>query len=127
MQGLHLTADCHDCGCEPQLLTDASRLRALARAQVEAAGLQAVAEQWHSFPAPGAALPSGGVTGVVLLAESHLAIHTWPEMRGATLDVHVCNFGADNSAKAHALMEALLQALVPARVQRHALQRGFAI
>jgi hypothetical protein len=39
----------------------------------------------------------GGVTGVVLLAESHLAVHTWPAA-AVTLDVYVCNSG-DNSAR----------------------------
>ena len=65
------------------------------------------------------------MTATVLLAESHLCVHTWPEQRGVTLDVYVCNFGADHSAKAHALMDALACALfAPRQVERHALQRG---
>ena len=51
----------------------------------------------------------------MLLAESHLAVHTWPELEAATLDVYVCNFGADNSARAEALMAALIAAFAPAR------------
>jgi S-adenosylmethionine/arginine decarboxylase-like enzyme len=66
------------------------------------------------------------VTGVVLLAESHLAVHTWPERGGVTLDVYVCNLGRDNSAHAEALLEALLARFAPTRVERHALQRGTA-
>ena len=65
-----------------------------------------------------------GITGVVLLAESHLAVHTWPELGAVTLDVYVCNFGADNSAKAEGLMQALLAAWQPASVDRQRLQRG---
>ena len=41
-----------------------------------------------------------GVTGTVLLAESHLAIHTWPEHGFVTIDVYVCNYTTDNTAKA---------------------------
>jgi S-adenosylmethionine decarboxylase len=41
-----------------------------------------------------------------------------------TLDVYVCNFGADHSNKARALMESLLALFEPTTVQRHALQRG---
>ena len=67
---------------------------------------------------------SSGITGVVLLAESHLAVHTWPELEAATLDVYVCNLGADNSARAERLMESLLAAFAPARVERHAHRRG---
>jgi len=62
----------------------------------------------------------------VLLAESHLCIHTWPERRAATLDVYVCNFGADHSAKAQALMAALLALFEAQRVERHAIERGTA-
>ena len=89
---------------------------------MEAAGLQAVGQLFHTFP--GTAQGPGGVTATVLLAESHLCLHTWPEQRAVTLDVYVCNFGADHSAKAHALMDALLALLEPEQVERHALQRG---
>jgi spermidine synthase len=53
------------------------------------------------------------VTGTVLLAESHLAIHTWPETGSVTIDVYVCNFSADNSGKARRLMEGVIEALLP--------------
>ncbi|RYY95198.1 MAG: hypothetical protein EOO24_23300, partial [Comamonadaceae bacterium] len=60
----------------------------------------------------------------VLLAESHLCIHTWPEHRAVTLDVYVCNFGGDHSGKAEALMAALLALLRPGHAERHAIVRG---
>ena len=66
----------------------------------------------------------GGVTGVVLLAESHLAVHTWPELGAVTLDVYVCNLAGDNSAKARALLAALEAAFAPGRVEHHEVQRG---
>ena len=67
-----------------------------------------------------------GVTGSLLLAESHLAIHTWPEFGAVTLDVYVCNFMGDNSAKATALMDALVARFEGARCVRHRLSRGLA-
>jgi S-adenosylmethionine decarboxylase len=118
MDGLHLTADLHGCPVEGPLWTDADALRLACLQAVRAAGLQPVAELFHPF---GKGL---GVTGVVLLAESHLAVHTWPELGAVTLDVYVCNFGADNSAKAEALMQALLAAWQPASVDRQRLHRG---
>jgi S-adenosylmethionine decarboxylase len=123
VNGLHLIADCLDCACAPELLTDASAMAERARGLVARSGLHAVAEKWHSFSGLEPDSQSG-FTGMLLLAESHLAIHTWPELRGATLDVHVCNFGADNTAKAHALLDGLLALLAPARVNRHEVQRG---
>lgn len=118
MHGLHLTADLRGCSPATPSLTGTDALRELCLAAVNGAGLQPVGELFHTFPS------AGGVTGVVLLAESHLAVHTWPEMNAVTLDVYVCNFGADNSHKAHALLDRLIAAFTPARVERHALVRG---
>jgi S-adenosylmethionine decarboxylase len=126
MQGLHLTADLRDCPVDRRVMTAPEALRDCCLAAVRAAGLQPVGELFHRFTsAPGAAADApAGITGVVLLAESHLAVHTWPELAAVTLDVYVCNFGADNTARAHALLGALVDAFAPGRVERHALQRG---
>ena len=125
MQGLHLTGDLSGCRCDPALLTDAAALEAVCTAAVAAAGLVQVNRLFHTF-APGrdALAPGSGITGVVLLAESHLAVHTWPELASVTLDVYVCNYGGDNSLKAQALFDALCKQFDATGVQSHALQRG---
>lgn len=121
MNGLHLTADLYDCTAAT-LLTDQAALSLLCNQAVVHTGLQAVSACWHQFPA--SALGAGGITGVVLLAESHLAIHTWPERSGVTLDVYVCNFGEDNSLKAEALLTTLLAAFAPRQQTLNRLLRG---
>jgi len=125
MQGLHLTADLYQCRCAPEWLTDAVRLGDRCRAAVEEAGLQAVATLFHSF-APAGDGPSG-VTATILLAESHLCVHTWPELGAVTLDVYVCNFGGDHSARARALMHTLLTLFEPEATRQHSLARGATI
>ncbi|RZI69529.1 adenosylmethionine decarboxylase [Variovorax guangxiensis] len=122
MQGLHLTADLHDCRCATPWLTDATLLGERCVRAVRDAGLQPVGQLVHAFPATPEG--PGGVTATVLLAESHLCIHTWPERRAATLDVYVCNFGADHSAKAQALMATLLSLFEPTHAERHEIRRG---
>jgi len=126
MHGLHLTADLRDCPVDRAAMTDTAALRIACLAAVRGAGLEPVGELFHRFaPAPGAPTDAPvGITGVVLLAESHLAVHTWPEMAAVTLDVYVCNLGGDNSARAEALLATLLATFAPGRVERHALQRG---
>ncbi len=126
MHGLHLTADLRGCPLPLAVMTEPVALRARCMAAVAAAGLQAVGELFHRFtPSPDAPLTAPvGITGVVLLAESHLAVHTWPEMAAVTIDVYVCNMGTDNSARAHLLMKTLIENFAPASVERHALQRG---
>jgi len=121
LDGLQLTADLR--GVDPALapMRDPDALAALCRSAVKASGLTGVAELFHRFSPDD---EQSGITGVVLLAESHLAIHTWPELGGVTLDVYVCNYGADNSAKAEALMAALIAAFAPASVNRQSLNRA---
>jgi S-adenosylmethionine decarboxylase len=121
LQGLHLTADLQGVDAALAIMTDPVALGALCREAVAVAGLQGVAELMHRFgPADG----QGGITGVVLLAESHLAVHTWPELGAVTLDVYVCNYGGDNSDKARALLDALIRHFEPGEVGRQQLLRG---
>ena len=121
MEGLHLTADLAACRCDPALLTDGARLADLCTTLTLQAGLTVVADRWHRFADPAGS--PGGVTGMLLLAESHLAIHTWPELGGITLDVYVCNFSEDNSEKARRLMSGLENAFQPGRTRRQHLHR----
>jgi S-adenosylmethionine decarboxylase len=118
MHGLHLTADLRDCPPQRAAMTDVAALRTLCLGAVTRAGLQPVGELFHRFPA------AGGITGVVLLAESHVAVHTWPELGAVTLDVYVCNHGADNTQRAHVLLAQLLDGFAAGHVERHELLRG---
>jgi spermidine synthase len=97
---------------------DSDALQAHALRLATSVNLTVVGAHFHTFA------DAGGVTGLVLLAESHLAIHTWPELNAVTLDVYVCNFRDDNSGKARALMAALIAVFAPATSHQHALQRG---
>ncbi len=128
MNGLQLTADLH--GCHPNantpdadLMRNPQALAAHCRACVQAVGLRPVGEIFHSFASADAAT-SGGVTGVVLLAESHVAVHTWPEQHAVTIDVYVCNFSADNTQAAEALMRRLTEVFAPTHRNEQRLERG---
>lgn len=123
MNGLHLSAEFHGCTGEPHWLTDAQRLQAASVQAVTEAGLQAVGAVFHQFPVDPAG-QTGGVTGVVLLAESHLALHTWPELGAVTLDVYVCNRSGDHSAQARQVMAALHALFQPTRTEQREVMRG---
>lgn len=122
MEGLHLTADCFDCLCDLTLLFEEKRLSELVRHYTKQAGLTIVGEKFHAFSYPDGS--AAGVTGTLLLAESHVAIHTWPERQAVTLDVYVCNFENDNSQKARDIVDQLIAAFQPQQVSRQELQRG---
>ena len=72
-------------GCLPELLRSAESLRTICELVVRELELQIVGEPlWRTFPEP------GGVTGLSLLTESHLACHTWPEYGLATFNLFCC-------------------------------------
>ena len=122
MQGLHLTADLYQCRCEAHWLTDAQRLGEWCVQAVTAAGLRPVDQLFHTFPATGTG--ARGVTAAVLLEESHICLHTWPERLGVTADVYVCNFSGDHSARARGLMDALVARFQPEWTEQRSLDRG---
>lgn len=121
MEGLHILAELHHCRCAPELLRHAPGIRRLCLEACAAAGLTVVAEVFHEFGSP--AQPAGA-TGAVVLAESHLAIHTWPELNAVTLDIYVCNFSRDNRGAAEAAFDALGAAFAPMRIVRRDVARG---
>jgi S-adenosylmethionine decarboxylase len=117
MDGIHLLGEWYGCPRETPEFTRAEALRALCRDAVAAAELTLVGDCFHQFEPQ-------GVTGTVLLAESHVAIHTWPEAGFATVDVYVCNYTSDNTDKAERLFRALEAALRPQRTRFHSIRRG---
>lgn len=71
-------------GCSPELLSDEEALSSVLHGAAEAAGATILFTRFHTFGG------HGGVTGVLLLAESHISIHTWPEWEFAAVDIFVC-------------------------------------
>ncbi len=117
MDGIHLLGEWYGCPVDAPVFTRADALRQLCVDAARAAGLTVVGERFHQFEPQ-------GVTGTVLLAESHIAIHTWPEAGFVTVDVYVCNLLTDNTAKAEHVFHALESALKPTDVRFQSIRRG---
>ena len=72
-------------GCSAELLRNVETLRGVCEEVIAELSLHVVGEPvWHQFPQP------GGVTGLYLLTESHLACHTFPETGLATFNLYCC-------------------------------------
>jgi S-adenosylmethionine decarboxylase proenzyme len=121
MEGLHILAEFKACKGDPVLLREVAALEQLCLQACRDAGLTAVGWLFHPFGTPD---KPAGATGAVILAESHLTVHTWPELDAVTLDLYVCNFSRDNRQAAEAAYARLLQAFQPERVGRQNVQRG---
>lgn len=103
-------------GCPPGRLRDAVCLRALVERIVEELALRPVIPaQWHVFPG------EAGMTALVLLAESHLALHTFPELGLATFNLYCCRPRPE-----WPWAERLADALDAAQVTVRSVERGSA-
>ena len=122
MKGLHIIADLYGCRKSEYLVSSAA-LRELCVKACKDAGLTVLGDHFIQFDGADGT-QQGGSTGAVVLAESHLAIHTWPERDGATLDVYVCNYTCDNTGKAEAVYNTMLAALTPTDTMVERVQRG---
>ena len=100
--GTHLIIDLW--GCEG--IDDIDRIDRAMRDSVEAAGATLLHIHLHHFT------PNSGVSGVAVLAESHISVHSWPECGYAAFDVFMCG-----DAQPHKAVEVLKQAFGPSRVQ----------
>ena len=116
MDGIHLLGEWYGCPADTPAFTRADALRALCLEATATSGLTVVGDSFHQFSPQ-------GVTGTVLLAESHLAIHTWPEHGFVTVDVYVCSYTQDNRPKARKLYESLLATFKPAHENVHSAER----
>jgi S-adenosylmethionine decarboxylase len=109
-EGTHLLADLS--GVAPALLTSCARIEALLRAAAEAAGAHILHSHFHAFG------PGLGVTGMVLLAESHISIHTWPEQAFAAVDIFMCG-----AAEPRRALDVLREVLAPTHCRVRSTQR----
>ncbi len=96
--GRHLLCEYH--GCDRELLNSPDAIRAELLDAVARAGATPVADVVHAFS-------PHGVTGVIVIAESHFAIHTWPEYGFAAVDLFTCGETVDPWAAFAHLAKAL--------------------
>lgn len=120
--GKHILAEFWQCQCEPALICHAEPLTEQLCRAVAAVGLTLVGKTFHEFKATQAVNDKNkeqtkeqtkGFTVSLLLAESHLCLHTWGETATVTLDIYVCNFLHDNREKADTLFQICRDLLKP--------------
>ncbi|QNA83553.1 adenosylmethionine decarboxylase [Sphingomonas sp. So64.6b] len=111
--GTHLLIDLFGCTG----LDDIDRVEATLRDTVAAAGATLLALRLHSFGV------GQGVTGVAMLAESHISIHTWPERDYAAADIFLCGRSHDLDAA----LATLAGGLGATRYEQQRLSRGYGV
>jgi len=109
--GRHLLVELNDIAADR--LSDPELLEGILRAAASAAGATVVFAHFHHFGA------GQGVTGVLLLQESHISIHSWPEHGYAAVDVFMCG-----EARPELAVEVMVQGLGAGTVNVREVLRG---
>lgn len=110
MNGLHCLVDVQRC-TKSAFLTDVSAWQGIVAQALAKHGFTQVGFATHAFEGEAGAdgaKPQHGFTCTWLLAESHIALHTWPETQSYTLDAYVCNFSNNNEAGVRSMVLDLL-------------------
>lgn len=107
--GTHLIIDLIDA----QRLDDPEHIESSLIRAAEDAGATVLSSDFHIFT------PNNGVSGVIVLAESHISIHTWPEKSFAAVDVFMCG-----NAQPMKAIPALKRAFAPERIGLQEIKRG---
>lgn len=100
-------------GVQREILSSQKLLRSALHNAAQAGNATLVDEIWHSYTPE-------GVSGVLLVAESHLSIHTWPEKNYAAIDFYTCGTAPDIAS----ITEVLQQALQTTSIRTQTIQRG---
>ncbi len=109
--GVHIVADLY--GCDPEILKSATKMADIFEGAVKFAKLNKLSSHYHQFHPFGA-------TGVVVISESHLSFHTWPEHGYAAIDVYTC--GPHEAA--FKAFDYIVKKLKPQRVEKQVHYRG---
>ena len=110
--GKHVLADLH--GVAAELLRSPERIERFLMDAAQRAGATPIFGKFHQFG------EGQGVTGVLLLQESHISIHTWPEYGFAAVDVFMCG-----GCRPELAIQVLQNALRPVRVELKEEMRGY--
>ncbi|MEM0203171.1 MAG: adenosylmethionine decarboxylase [Archaeoglobaceae archaeon] len=109
--GRHIIAELY--GVDPELIAREEVVRSIVEEVVDEAGLNKVGSIYKQFN-------PHGVTGIVLISESHVSIHTWPEYELINLDIFTCG----DKTKAEKAFKLFLQKFKPKSYRHYMLDRG---
>ena len=121
-KGIHIIANLYGCK-NGEYLVDKSKLEDLLTKTIERNQLTILRKDFYKFGRDDDM--ESGMTGYILLAESHVSIHTWPDRNNyVPLDIFVCNYSKDNRENAMRIYQDILNAFQPERKEETFLRRN---
>lgn len=115
--GIEIIGDLKDCNYTLLTNLTTKKIQRKISQLIKTQGLHELGSYYYQFDV--------GATGVIALAESHLAIHTWPNEGYVSLSIYVCNYSQDNSKKAQEMFTQLVEFFKPEKVKFKEIKRNF--
>jgi S-adenosylmethionine decarboxylase len=109
--GIHIILDFY--GIDEEILSYVENMKPIFENTVKEAKLTKISSDYYQFRPK-------GCSGVILLAESHLSFHTWPEYKLITLDIYTCG----DQKQAYSAFYILEKYLKPTKVSQYIIERG---
>lgn len=109
--GIHIIADFY--GVDKDRITYVEQMKPIFEETIRYAGLTKISSDYYQFRPK-------GCSGVVLIAESHLSFHTWPEHELITIDIYTCG----DPKQAYQALEYLEKMLRPKKISQMVIERG---
>ena len=121
-KSLHILGDFYNCRAEKKYFSNINVVRKSITRLVKKSGFTIVASRFHKFGKDPYG-EEGGITAVIIVSESHLTIHTWPERKFLNVDVFFCSYTTDNSKKVRECFRELAELYKPKRVRKKDVHR----
>ncbi len=111
--GLHIIGNINS---RSPLLTQMNQVKLAISNTIKKYKLHELGSYYHEFD-------SGGFTGVISLSESHICIHTWPELDYVTLDVYICDYSKKNNQICEEVFKDIVSLFEPIEIRKQSIQR----
>ncbi len=116
MEGLHIIANFYFCDNE-KILIDKNLLKKELKELIIKNGLNIVGDSFYKFE-------NAGITGIYLISESHVSVHTWPELDNSiNLDIFTCNVSNNNEEKTRNLFKDMKILFKPKKTKYKSIKR----
>lgn len=120
ISGQHILADFYRCQCDTSYLTSIDRIKNILRKKIKEYELTPLVEAQYIFESE----VDSAYSFVILLSESHISLHSFPEEKYLSMDCYTCNYSRDNTEATKKVYEFLKEIFKPEKVDYKFIERG---
>lgn len=114
--GLHIVGDLRMCDSQYLFKLDMDEMRKKISQIVKKNKLKELGNYYHRFG-------NNSFTGVIAISESHISVHTWPELGVVNMDVYTCNYARNNAEATRRTFSEIAALFRPGKIDKKEIKR----